>query len=228
MSLLKNNLISWASKTNVTVDDFIDTCLNAMIGVCCNVGAYSSDVPAKLRSGQGRVEVKRYSVGGDKDWREAVWYADTANLISIVSRDTVVDEWKAYMVNAGIMKYDADNNFVANRTDKILSQKDLQLAIGLFMRFMSYHVKPVYSARQVYNTAETQVVFKGNKYVTGTITVPDAEKIYGNSVPEQQLILDSDLVDNNAPGKILNYGFNPDQLMKKYTSNNPVSRCYLS
>lgn len=210
MAILTNNIITWKN--------FVDTCFNSMISACCNIDSYSSDVPSKMKAGQGRVEVRGVSRGGNNDWVTVRWYADTANLISTVATSQVKTEWNGFLSAAEI----------DTRSNKVMSAKDLELATGLFMQFMSFHVKPIYSTRQIYNTVETQMPYASNKYVTGTVT--PKYTLSGSSTPETQVTSNDDIIrdnDTSNPG-IVKSGFNPDQLMKKFQTNNPISRFYLT
>ena len=47
--------------------------------------------------------------------------------------------------------------------------KEFSLIICLYMGFLSYHLKPIYSRRQIYNTIEAQSLFQGMQYISGTI-----------------------------------------------------------
>lgn len=220
MALQSNSVLTWG--------DLASNFLNALIAACCNIDGYSSDVPAKLRSGQGRVQIHSMSVGDHDDWQTIAWFADTANLITTVSRTNDVEtEWNAFLGAAGI----------TSRLNDIVAARDLELAMADFMQFLSFHVKPVSSIRQIYQEVETPYLYKANQYVTGTTPTPvyvfpyypepDPNDLNANrfdpSVPEQQV------TDNAAVNSIISKGFDIAQLMQRYNGTNAkVARCYLS
>ena len=208
MALQNNNLITWS--------DLTSTFLNSLVSACCNVDGYSSDVPAKLRAGQARVQVHSTRVGDHDDWQDVAWFADTTNLISIVNRngtDSVTTDWNNFLTAANI----------TSRMNKIVAAKDLELAVADFMQFLSYHVKPICSMRKIYQEVETPYLYKANQYVSVGSNPTPAYVIGGSSVPEQQVMADSDVAN------ILSNGFNIAQLMEKYNRTNPkIPTCYLS
>ena len=161
MSIATNSVITWA--------DLTTTVLNSLKSACCNIDSFAVNIPTRLRSGQGQVAVKSHTTvltntAGDQSGKNMVthtWYANPSNLISVVASSTVNSEWTAFLKAAGI---DA-------RSNKTISVEDLGLAVGLFQQFLSYHLKPVYTRRQIYDTIETNPgVFQGTKYITGTAT----------------------------------------------------------
>ena len=214
MALQNNNILTW--------NDLSNTFLNALIGACCNIDGYTSDVPSKLRDGQARVQVHTTRVGDHDDYQNVNWFADTANLITTVSRTNNVEpEWNDFLTAAGI----------SNRLNDIVAARDLELAIADFMQFLSYHVKPVCSIRQIYQEVETPYLYKANQYVTGATPTPiyrfpyypTSDNQFEPSVPEQQV------TDNDAINDVIAKGFNIQRLMERYNGTNPkVSRCYLS
>lgn len=208
MSIATNQLVTWS--------DFTAACLTAMKNVCCNIDSLSS-VPTRLRSGQGQMAVKQVTAartgGGTQEPITYTWYANPANLIAQVSSSTVNSEWTTFLSAAGINA----------RSDKVCQGKDLALAVGLFQQYLAAHVKRVYSRRQVYNTTESQTVFQGCKYITGTITPKyTLSGIDPSSVPD---------ITNSDIQNIVNQAiFWPDHNwgMIDNTGNPNVSTCKLS
>ena len=161
MSIAQNSLITWS--------DLSAKCLSSIKSICCNIGSYASNVPSRLRSGQGAVTVASVTAGkvggGSNIGAPFTYYWDASprsGLIGIVTAATVDSEWNSFLNAAGIK--------IDSRTNKLVSARDLAYTIGLFMEFMSYHVKPVYSRRQIYNTIESQSVYQGCKYISGSFT----------------------------------------------------------
>lgn len=159
MTLAVNNVISWA--------DFSSICLNSIKSVCCNIDSFDSNVPARLKSGAQTTWVASVTTsksGGNSGWKNAPytynWSVEPRNLISIVASSTVNSEWSTFLNAAGINA----------RSNKLISAHDFALAVGLYMQFMSFHIKSIYSRRQAYNTVETQTTYSGNKYITGSCT----------------------------------------------------------
>jgi len=157
MTLAVNNIVTWA--------DFASICLNSIKSVCCNIDSYSSDVPARLKSSAATTTVKSITTsksGGNSGWKNAPitysWNVRPYNTISIVYTSTVNSEWNTFLNAANIN----------SRSNKVISPHDFTLAVGLYMQFMSFHIKPIYSRRQAYNTVESQSVWQGCKYVSGT------------------------------------------------------------
>ena len=204
--------MSIATNSIVTYSDITTTVLNSLKAVCCNIDAYDSNVPARLRTGQGQVQVKSLTstVSAGASASTQRWYANPQNLITLVSSNVINSEWSTFLSDAGIN----------SRSNKILQAVDLGKIMGLFMQFMSYHVKPIYSRRQIYDTIETNPgIYEGCKYVSGSYTPAySASGINPSSIPA---VNDSDIQD------IINKGFQANQLMTH--CDNPVNhRCYLS
>lgn len=159
MAISANSIITWA--------DFATRCYNAMVSACCNIDSFKS-VPARIQSGSARVAVKTISnigtAGSESKW-SATWYANPGNQISVVGSSTVSSEWNAFLSTAGIN----------TRSNQLVKGKELGLAVALYMQFLSFHVKPVYARRQIYNTLETNSgIFQGMQYkpnsVVGTLS----------------------------------------------------------
>lgn len=208
--------MSIATNSIITYSDIAPIVLNSLKSVCCNIDSYSSNVPNRLRTGQGQVQVKDIttlppSIDYYGGWIQQTFrfYANPSNLISIVTSSTVNSEWNTFLSTAGIN----------SRSNKIIQTVDIGKIMGLFMQFMSYHVKPIYSRRQIYNTIESQALYQGCKYVTGTYTPTyTASSINPTSIPT---INDSDITD------VINKGFQANQLMT-HCDNPNNHRCYLS
>ena len=202
MSIASNSLITWA--------DFSTTCLAAIKNVCCNIGSIASNVPARLRSGQGAVTVytqvrSRPSGATGGDIQNSVYQVyNPTNLISAVTEATVNAEWNTFLSAAGI----------DTRSNKIIQAQDFTLAVALYMQFMSFHIKPVYSRLQAYNTLDGSLTnpFEGCKYITGTCT-PDytLTAINPGNIP---------VVDNSDITNIINKNFQKSRLLTRY--NNPL------
>lgn len=208
MAIASNNTVTWA--------DLTAACIDALKNVCCNIDSFAGNVPMRLKSGQGQVEVKSItttvSAGGTAQTHR--WYANPSNLIYKVTSSTVNSEWSEFLSKAGI---DA-------RSNKVCQAKEVGLVIGLFQQFMAFHVKRIHSRRQIYNTLETNPgIFQGNKYITGTCTPKyTLTAIEKDNIPE---VTDTDITNliNQAiywPGN--NWG------MLDSTSNPVLHRCYLS
>ena len=124
MSIATNSLITWS--------DLSAKCLNSIKSICCNIGGYASNVPSKLRSGQGAVTVASVTAGkvggGSNIGAPFTYYWDASpryGLISTVTTATVDSEWSAFLTAAGIK--------VDSRTNKLVSARDLAYTVGLFM-----------------------------------------------------------------------------------------------
>lgn len=176
MSIAQNSLITW--------EDLSNTVVNAIKGACCNVDAFASNVPARLKNGTATKTTTIWdfwttvpnNVAGNASGqtsRHHIFYAINKpnseranNLIAVVTESTVKSEWSTFLNSAGIN--------TTSRTGKIIQAKELGLAIGLFQQFLSYHVKPVHSRGQIFSQAktnpQTQSEFRGMKYITGTCT----------------------------------------------------------
>lgn len=153
MSINTNSIITWS--------DLATKCYNAIIDTCCNIDSFKN-VPTRLQTGNAYLAVKNLTVGisGSQSTRTFTWYANGENLVAIVPSSTVRSEWTTFLTAAGI---DVHSN-------KIIQGKELGLVIGLYQQFLSYHLKPIYSRRQIYNTVEAQSIFSGTRYITGTCT----------------------------------------------------------
>jgi hypothetical protein len=154
MAISAGSTITWA--------DFATRCYNTFTGQCCNIGSYYSNVPNRLRSGSGTPAIYTISNIGiaesESKW-SATWYANPGNLIQVVAVATVQSEWNAFLSAAGI---DA-------RSNELIKAKEFAMAVGLYMQFLAYHVKPIYSRRQIYNTVESQSNFAGVQYLSDSI-----------------------------------------------------------
>lgn len=213
MAFITNTLITWK--------DFADTCYNAMVGVCCNIDSYAANVPTRLRAGQGQVQVYSITtnIPGSQSTQTNRWYANPNqnNLISVVSSNTVKNEWAQFLYDAGVR---SSNNFATpdtSHTNKVMDGKEIGLMVGLYMQFLAYHVKPVYSRRQIYNTIETNPgIFQGSQYL-------DNAKLGSGVTPKYTLspidpstfpsITDADITN------IVNQNFTANHLFASY--NNP-------
>ena len=95
--------------------------------------------------------------------------------------------------------------------------------MGLYQQFMSYHLKPVYSRRQVYNTVESQAVFQGMRYITGTCTPKyTLTAIDPSNIPD---VTDADIISVVRQSFLhdgINYG------MWDSEADPVIARCYLS
>lgn len=211
MAIAANSLITWA--------DLTTTALNAIKSACCNIDSFAVNVPTRLRSGQGQVAVKSIScsTGPAVAAKTHTWYANPSNLISVVPLSTVNSEWTTFLTAAGIN----------TRSNKTLNAEELCFAVCLFQQFMSSHLKPVYTRRQIYDTLETNPgVFQGTKYVTGTVT---PKKVLSAITPGVMTELTN--ADITSTYGILRESIYHDRsnygLFDK--ENNPVVyRCYLS
>lgn len=158
MSISTGQVITWA--------DLATTCYNAIVSCCCNIGNVNN-VPLRLRAGNGYLAVasKTYGIADSNSTATSTWYGNGTNLISAVAASTIKNdqktgEWDVFLSDAKI----------DSRSNKKITAKELGLAIGLYQQFLAFHVKPIYSRRQVYNTVESQALFQSMKYVTGTCT----------------------------------------------------------
>ena len=148
MSISTNSVITWA--------DLATKCYNAIVNTCCNIDSYKG-VPTRLQNGNGYLAVKSLTVGisGSQSTQTFTWYGNGSNLVTIVTSSTVSSEWNNFLSAAGINA----------RSNKVIQAKELGLVIGLYQQFLSYHLKPIYSRRQIYNTVEAQSTFSGTRYV---------------------------------------------------------------
>ena len=190
MAINTDSTITWA--------DLTTKCYNAIINTCCNIDSFKS-VPTRLQSGNGYLAVKSITVGisGSKSTKTFTWYGNGSNLVSIVSSSTVSSEWNTFLTNAGIN----------TRSNKVIQAKDLGLAIGLYQQFLSYHLKPIYSRRQIYNTVEAQSTFVGTRYVTGTCTPKyKLTAIDPGNIPEVTNAQIQEMIKQNIFHDGVNYG----------------------
>ena len=201
-----------AANTVITWSDFATRCLNSIKSVCCNVDSYASNVPAKLKTGQGQVEVWHMDVGKSGsntygniggDYHTTRWYANATNLISIVAHGTIEFEWNEFLTAAGI----------DTRSNKVINAKELELVVGLYMQFMSYHIKPIYSRRQVYTTVEAQALFQGCQYIAGTIA--PKYTLTGSKAPK-----DENMISDEDIKTIIGENFKAEELMTH--CDNPI------
>lgn len=193
MAVSTNNLLTWS--------DFSSICLDSIKSVCCNIDQFAADVPSRLRSGAGTTWVKSVTTsasGGNAGWGGAPytynWSIQPGNLITLVSSSTVNSEWTTFLNAAGI----------TNRTNKLITAYDFTCAVGLYMQFMSFHIKPIYSRRQGYNTIEQQAVYQGCKYVSGALT------------PKYTLPEPHSASENSEIETIVNQNINPYELFRRY------------
>lgn len=208
MSITTSQLITWS--------DLTTSLLNSIKSVCCNIDTFASNVPTRLRSGQGQVQVYSHttSVSGGASASTQRWYANPSNLISVVTTATVESEWTTFLSSAGM----------SARSTKIMQAKDTGLAMGLCQQFMSYHLKPVHSRRQIYNTLETNPgEFYGTKYITGTctpkliLTPIEPGNIPAVTNSEISAVVSQSIINENINWGILDKDNNPN-----------LHRCYLS
>lgn len=149
----------------ITWSQFASTCYDAIIAQCSNIGGYNS-IPGRIRDTQttNRVTVRQITnigIANSKTKWSAAWYANPRNLISYVNRTDIQTEWNNFLSAAGI----------DSRSNELIKAKELGLTISLYMQFLSYHLKPIYSRRQIYDTVDgAQSVFQGIRYKTGTVT----------------------------------------------------------
>ena len=189
----------------ITWPYLIDSCLEAIKAISCNIGSYKG-VPTRLQSANaGEYTVKGITTGIPNSQSTQTFNYKTkgTNAISIVQESTVNSELSTFLSAAGIN----------TRSNKVCQAKEVSLVIALFTQFMAYHLKPVYSTRQAYNTAETQSLFQGIKYVTGTVT-PNytLTAIEPDNIP---VVTDTDIQN------IVNNSFKTNQLLSHY--ENPVN-----
>lgn len=208
MSIATNSIITWS--------EFSTTCLTAIKAKCCNIGNFASDVPARIKSGQGQVTVQtqtrsRPSGQSGGTIQTSYYYANPSNLVSTVTEATVNSEWNTFLSAAGINA----------RSDKVIQARDLSLAISLYMQFMSYHLKPIYTRLQIYNTVDgaRSAPYEGTKYVSGTCT-PDytLSGVNPGSIPD---ITNANIQDMVAKA------FQVNRLFTRY-DNAATYRSYLS
>lgn len=208
--------MSIATGQTITWTDITSSLLSSLKSVCCNIDSFASGVPTRMRSGQGQVNVRYITttVNAGGGAQTFTYKANPVNLISTVSTNTVNSEWSTFLSSAGINA----------RSNKIVQAKDFGLAMGLIQQFMSYHLKPVCTRRQIYNTLETNPgIFYGTKYVTGTCTPKyTLTPVEPGNIPDTNNSDITNIIDNC----IFNPGANWGMLD---ATNNPIPyRCYLS
>lgn len=216
MSIISNSIMTWG--------DLSSNVVNSIKSICCNIDSFAEGVPERLKSGQSQAAVK--TVGNDKSIHRAnpqrivyetfTYYANPSNLISIVATPTVIAEWNNFIASAGI---------TVSHTDKVIQAKELGDLIGLFMRFMAYHVKPINSDRKIYDPVdEAQSTFRGCKYVTGEVT-PDysVTAISPSNIP----VPDNDIIHKDNGTGIIDRNFTANRLLTHY-DNPQAFRSYLS
>lgn len=199
MPIITNNVITW--------NEMNATCLEAIVNMCCNIGtSFPSSIPQKMRAGTGREIVKSIQT---QAYTYNFYANPTSGLISMVPRSTVDNEWNTFLRLA--FSDDPSDPTLSNyRANKTMTARELGLTIGLYMQFMSYHVKLVNTKRKIYNTIQQQSEFFGCKYVTGSITPKYTLNTSENApIPE----LSSSDVTN-----ILSQNFTPSQLMYSYNN----------
>lgn len=206
MAISTNSIITWA--------DLTTKCYNAIINTCCNIDSFKN-VPTRLQNGNGYLAVRSITVGisGSKSTQTFTWYGNGSNLVTIVASSTVSSEWNNFLSAAGINAH----------SNKVIQAKELGLAIGLYQQFLSYHLKPIYSRRQIYNTVEAQSTFSGTRYVTGTCTPKyTLTGIDPSSIPEVTNDEIRSMIRQNLFHDGTNYG------MIDYENNPSVTRTTLS
>lgn len=217
MAISTNSTITWS--------DLTATVLSSLKNTCCNIDSFATNVPTRMRSGQGQVAVKSHTTvltntAGDQGGKTMVthkWYANPSNLISVVSTSTVESEWTAFLTAAGIN----------SKSNKTLNAEELCLAVGLFQQFMSYHLKRVQTRRQVYNTLETNPgVFSGTKYVTGACTPKTT--LSGVTPGNIPAITNDDIVGRYGILREALYHDNSNYGVFDLENNPVLYRCYLS
>lgn len=213
MSISSGQLITWA--------DLSSLCLQNIKSSCCNIGNVNN-VPTRLRTGQGATLVASTTItaAGQNPSNNVLaegttttynWYAvPKSGLISAVAESTVNSEWNTFLSNAGINA----------RSDNLVSAKEVALTVALYQQFISYHIQPISSRRQIYNTVETQSNFNHFKYVTGAVTPKYTLTGYTSETTASSEITNSDLND------IINKNFIVNEL--NHQNNQQNYRCVLS
>lgn len=211
-----------SSGNTITYTDLTNACLSAMKNVCCNIDTFASNVPTKLKSGQGQVTVKTMttSVSAGGVAQTYYWYANGSNLISVVSSSVVNSEWSTFLSEAGINA----------RSNKVCQAKEVGIIIGLFQQFLAHHVKRVYSRRQVYNTVESQSVFQGSRYLPDSWVGKCTQKYDPNKVPAIEPSNIPDVTNNEITDMINQAIYWPSNNwgMLDNTNNPVVTKCTLS
>jgi hypothetical protein len=157
MTISRGNLITWS--------DLTDRLLVTLKSVCCNIDSYKSDVPSRLRVGTPASTAVRYitttNVTGSGSVQTFTFYANNGgsnNLIPIADTNVIRTEWENFLSAAHI----------DTRSNKVINFKDFGLVTGLISQFMAFHLKPINSKRQIFNTIETQSEYNGTKYLDDT------------------------------------------------------------
>lgn len=212
MSIISNSIITWG--------DLSANIVNSIKSICCNVDSFASNVPARLRSGQGQVAVHTETHGRANPQRIVyetfTYYANPSNLISIVASSTITAEWNNFLASAGIS---------ISHTNKVIQAKEMGDLVGLFMRFMAYHVKPIYSNRKIYDGIDgAQSTFRGCKYITGAVTADyTVVPISPSNIP----VPNNDTIYNDNGTGIIDRNFTVNRLFTHY-DNPRAFRSYLS
>lgn len=153
MAISRGNLITWVELT--------DRLLATLKTVCCNIGSYKSDVPSRLRVGTPVSTAVKSITTTATGWgspQTFTFYANNGgnnNLIPIVDVNTIQSEWDTFLSAAHINA----------RSNKVINFKDFGLVTGLISQFMAFHLKPINSKRQIFNTVEAQSEYNGTKYL---------------------------------------------------------------
>lgn len=174
------NMITWSA--------FAQTCYDAILDTCCNIDTFKG-VPSNLQSTQGTANVYTISdigISRSKSKKSATWTATPHDLISLVTSTTVENEWHTFLTQAG----------VDVRSNKVIQAQEIGLLIGLYMQFMAFHLKPIYSRRQIFNAST--VLFQGTQYKSGDIfpnyTLTPVEL---NNIPDVTNVDIQDIVRKN-------------------------------
>ena len=162
-----------ATDSRITWSELTTSVLNSIKSVCCNIDTFAANVPNNLRYGTASdINVWDYTTSGSGHLFAAQRYIFISkyniNLISTVPTSTVNSEWSSFLTAAGINAH----------SNKLIQANEFGLAIGLCSQFMSYHLKRVYSKRQLISGLTQRdstwysgdgVLFQGTKYVSGII-----------------------------------------------------------
>ena len=209
----------------MTWGDLSANIVNSIKSICCNVDSFASNIPARLRSGQGQAAVHTETRGRANPQRIVyetfTYYANPSNLISIVASSTITAEWNNFLASAGIS---------TSHTNKVIQAKELGDLVGLVMRFMAYHVKPIYSDGKIYEDPTNQTnpnlqsTFQGCKYITGAVTADyTVVPISPSNIP----VPNNDTIHNNNGTGIIDRNFTVNRLFTHY-DNPQAFRSYLS
>ena len=211
--------MSIATGQTITWTDITTSLLSSLKSVCCNIDSYASNVPTRMRSNTTTV-VKSITTSVNAGGRAQThsYRAFVTNNITTVTTAKVNSEWSTFLSAANIN----------TRSNKIIQAKDFGLAMGLVQQFMSYHLKPVCTRRQIYNTLETNPgIFYGTKYVEGTCTPKyTLTPIEPSNIPDVnnsdiENVIKNSIVNYNSSGTYLNGG------MLSATDNPIPYRSYL-